>query len=248
MKLLMVANVNETNKRYNSENMLNVVAAQIENSIEVGWAPKDIIIVSNKNFEFMGVIPYMTQLNDFCLSGSKMFALKFLLEHDVIKDDLVWAKDLDCWQNVSFPEPVVMKDVGICTYSNGKYNGGSIFWKPKAKDIINVIVQYIQKHKQEKEEPALNFVLKHEKVKHRVEKLNYTYNVGCSGFVPRYESSLKPVRVCHFNPMNSIAWEIHGLDRDGIGAIAVTIRLERLLRKYYPNLATKLKPRKKKDK
>ena len=71
--------------------------------------------------------------------------------------------------------------------------------------------------------------------------MNHSYNVGCSGFVSRYEKSLKPIRVCHFHPNNNVAWEIHALDRDNTGNIAVTIRLERLLRKYYPNLAKEKK-------
>ena len=71
--------------------------------------------------------------------------------------------------------------------------------------------------------------------------VNNTFNVGCSGFVKRYNRSIKPIHVCHFHPYNRIAWETHTLDRNGIGEIPVSIRLERLIRKYYPNLPIKLK-------
>jgi len=235
----MTANVNENNKRYNKKNMIHLLNAQIENSIELGWNPNEIFIVANINHEFMGVRTFIAPMNDFCFSGSKMFALKWAYEN-IFGKELVWSKDLDCWQNVWFDTPEFKKEVGISTYSNSKYNGGSIFWKPESKDIIDLIVESLIKDKAEKEEPLLNKILKSKEYKDRVDVLNYTYNVGCSGFVPRYERSIKPIKVCHFNPQNSVAWEIHALDRCGIGEVAVTLRLERLLRRYY-TLATKLR-------
>lgn len=243
MKLLMAANVSKENKRYNKENMEVLLKAQIENSIELGWRPLDILIVSNMSFEFMKVRTIKIAMNNFCYSGSKMFALKWYMNnHDA--DDLIWSKDLDCWQNVWFDPPKFKRDVGISTYSNGKFNGGSIFWKPKAQDLVDIIISVLVKTSAPKEEPTLNKILKHKNIHKRVQTLDYSYNVGCSGFVPRYERAVKPIKVCHFNPQNSIAWEIHGLDRCGIGEVAVTLRLERLLRKYY-TLATELREKKK---
>ena len=112
------------------------------------------------------------------------------------------------------------------------------------------VVEILTAEKAKSEEPTLNRVFKSDEYKDRVSILNSTYNVGCSGFVERYERSIKPVKVCHFHPKNSIAWEIHNLSRDGVG-ISVTTRLERLLRKYYPELAVELKdklvPQKKRE-
>jgi len=180
------------------------------------------------------------KLNAFCLSGSKMWGIQFLFDNDRV-DDVIYAGDLDCWQNVWFDCPVFDGDVGVCVYSNPKFNGGSVFWKPESKDIVDKVVEVLTEEKAKSEEPTLNKIFKSEKYKDRISILNSTFNVGCSGFAPRYERSIKPIRVCHFHPNNSVAWEIFAHDRDGIGEIAVTIRLERLLRKYYPDLATELR-------
>lgn len=241
MKRLLTANKQKTGKaRYAFEGMEIMLKAQIDNLLELGWQTKDIILLTNFDFEFMGIKAEIIELNSFCLSGSKMWATKYLFDTNRV-DDLLYAGDLDCWQTVWFDTPIFDGDVGSCIYSNPKFNGGSIFWKPESKDIVNEIVEVLTKERAKSEEPILNKIFKSEKYKDRVSILNSTYNVGCSGFAPRYERSFKPVRVCHFHPQNSVAWEIHGLDRDGTGGIAVTIRLERLLRKYYPDLATELR-------
>ncbi len=237
----MVANwTGKVTARYSPEKMDTLLKAQIENALAVGWEPENIIFLSNFEFEFMGIKAEVIPMNTFCLSGSKMFALKWLYDQGRVKET-TWSLDLDCWQNVWFDRPEFDTDVGCSTYSNPKFNGGSIFWTPDAGDIVDEVVARITSGEEPKEEPTLNKVFKSKEYKDRVTVLNYSYNVGCSGFIPRFEKSLKPIRVCHFHPPNNVAWEIHALDRTGIGQIPITIRLERLLRKYYPNLATKLR-------
>ena len=242
MKLFMVANVQETGryaKRYSLDKITSLLQAQIENSLEVGWTPENIIILSNVDFEFMGVKTQIAPMTDFCLTGSKIFSLKWYFENNEIKD-IIWAKDADCWQNIWFDCPEFDGDVGASQYSNPKFNGGSIFWKPSSKDIISRIVQELTENSEVSEEPTINKIFKSKEYINRVNILNYTFNVGCSGFFERFTRSEKPIHVSHFHPSNSIAWEIHALDREGIGQIAITVRLERLLRKYYPKLATSL--------
>lgn len=240
MKILLTANKDRRSKRYNSEVMDVLLKAQIENHIELGWQPKSIILLTNFDFEFMGVKAVRTELNDFCLTGSKLFALRWLFENNKV-EDVVWAHDIDAWANIWFDCPEYGGDVGACCYSNPKFNGGSIFWKPNSKDIVNKVVEVLTEEKAKSEEPTLNKIFKSDEYKDRITILNSTFNVGCSGFFERFTRAEKPIRVCHFHPQNSIAWEIHNLDRDSLGEIAVTVRLERLLRRYYPDLATELK-------
>lgn len=248
MKRLLVANKQEKSRsRYSFESTETLLKAQIDNMIQLGWRQNDIVLLSNFDFEFMNVKATKIKLNDFCLSGSKMWATKWFLENNKI-DEVINSSDLDCWQNWPFPCPEFNTDVACATYSNPKFNGGNIFWKPGAIDILNEIIKRLEETKEAKEEPVLNKVFKSKEFRDRVTVLDHTYNCGCSGFIPRYTRSIKPVFCCHFHPSNSIAWEIHALDREDIGEIAVTIRLERLLRKYYPKLATCLNPKKKKKK
>lgn len=241
MKRLLVANKQKTGKsRYFHERMDNMLKAQIDNLLELGWVREDIILLTNFNFEFMNIKAEVIELNDFCLSGSKMWGLKHLFDNDRVHD-IIFSSDLDCWQNVKFECPVFSGDVGACEYSKPKFNGGAIFWKPEAKDIVDEVVRVLTERHPKSEEPTLNALFKSDKYKNRVSVLDHTYNVGCSGFFERFTRSTKPIRVCHFQPENRVAWEIHGLDRDGVNEIVVTVRLERLLRKYYPDLATELK-------
>lgn len=233
----MVANVTEGG-RYCKEEVELLLKAHIENLLDLGWKKENIDILSNIDFSFMDVSTRKIKLNDFCLKGSKMFGLSWLIENNLF-NDIIHASDLDAWQNVWF-EPPKFKDVGITTYSRPKLNGGSSFWKPTSIDIIDKIINTITETKAEREEPTLNLILKSKEYRDRVTIINNTFNVGCSGFIPRYQRSEKPIKVCHFNVRNSIAWETHTLDRNGINEIAVDRRLERLIRKYYTDLPIKL--------
>jgi len=226
------------NSKNSFKRLEKLLKAQIDNSLELGWKPNEILVMSNADYEHSGVKAIKGELNDFCLTGSKMFGLKWVMDRSKI-GDVIWSHDLDAWQNVSFDCPE-FKDVGIAQYSNNKYNGGSIFWKPKSKDIVNSIIETLVTNKEHREEPTLNRILKTKEISDRVTVINNTFNVGCSGYVVRYKRSVLPLRVCHFHPDNRIAWETHALDRNNIGEIGITIRLERLIRKYYTHLATEI--------
>jgi hypothetical protein len=239
MKNVMTANMQDRG-RYTSENLDLLLRAQVENSLEVGWEPKDILLVTNLPFSFLGVQALETELPQVCLTGSKMFAVKWLFENG-LATELLWAHDLDAWQNVWFDPPVV-KDVGITTYSiERKLNGGSVFWASSARGLVEAIVTRIERG-ETIEEPTINKILSEDQFKDRVTIVDQTFNVGCSGFVVRAKRAAKPIRVAHFNPMNRISWETHALDRNQVGIRSVSYRLEKLIRRYYPNVATELDP------
>jgi hypothetical protein len=167
-----------------------------------------------------------------------MFALQHLLRHGEHAEEVIWMHDLDCWQNAWFNCPD-MRDVGVCEYSQPKVNGGSVFWRHTAHDIVERVVDILQHEKACREEPTLNKVFKSLDFQGRVTILNPTFNVGCSDFKTRYERADQPIRICHLHPTNRIAWETHALDRIGCGYRSISLRLEALLRRYY-TLATEL--------
>jgi hypothetical protein len=218
--------------------MDNLLCAQVENSLECGWKPSDIILIANFDCEFKGIKAQKYILNNFCFTGSKMFALQHLIERWGFDEEVIWMHDLDCWQNQWFACPEI-RDVGICEYSEPKFNGGSVFWRRSAHDIVDQVVAILRDEKASREEPTLNRILKNKTYMGRLTVLNPAFNVGCSGFVERYERAVKPIHVCHLHPTNRIAWETHVLDRNGCGYRSVGSRLEALLRRYY-SLATEL--------
>jgi len=230
MKNFMVANINN-DKRYKKEKIEILLKAQIDNSIDLRWKIEDIILLCNFKFEFMGVKAIVNELDHKCLTGSKMFGMKYLFDNNMV-NDVIWAHDLDAWQNVPFLCPKI-KDVGIASYNIKKYNGGSVFWNLKAKDIVDKVIRTILKEDRHTEENSLNKVFRSKKYKDRITEIDNTFNVGCSGFVTRWARSIKPIRVCHFHPYNRIAWETHALDRNAVGVKCVSDRLEKVLRKYY---------------
>ena len=50
----MVANLTDKN-RYKKENIETLIQAQIENSLESHWAKKDIILLTNFDYEFLDI-------------------------------------------------------------------------------------------------------------------------------------------------------------------------------------------------
>jgi hypothetical protein len=239
MKNLIVANYRKDGK-CSLDELKKLIQAQIDNSLDLGWDRKDLIILANFEMEHNNVTTQTANLNDSCFTGSKIFATQVVLK-DV---DVVWSHDLDAWQNVWFDCPE-FKDVGISCYSRPKLNGGSIFWRKSAQDMVDEIANHIKLNNESKEEPTINKILSQPQYKDRVTILDHTFNVGCSGYIPRYQRAIKPIRVCHFHPTNSIAWETHALDRSGAG-ISITPRLEKLIRSYWPSLAKELSKRGKK--
>jgi hypothetical protein len=235
----MVANMRKGSK-YSEERLLTALKAQIENSLDLGWRREDIVILANFDFEFMDVRTLKSdRMNEFCLTGSKCFGVLWYLT-TIQTNGVVWAHDLDAWQNAWF-DPPAFRDAGVTHYSRPKINGGSIFWRKSGTDLLQEVVDLIVEEQRDREEPALDQTLRGRE-DDRVTVLDNTYNVGCSGFVPRFENAMRPVRVCHFHPDNRIAWETHALDRNGLDDGPLTPRLERLLRRYYPHLATELSP------
>ena len=238
MKLLMVAN-HRKDKRYPKDRLKTLLKAQIQNSLELGWLPSQIVIFTNFGFSHKGVDAFCESLNDFCLTGSKMFAVQLAMRW--MWPDTIWAHDLDCWQNVEFEEPKFPGDVGIARYSTEKYNGGSVFWKPKSRDIVDNIVNTLKKTGEAIEEPTLNKMLRSKKFKERVSVIDNGFNVGCSGFKIRYERAEKPIRVGHFHPYNRLAWETFALNRHNLPGRIITERLEKVIRYFFPGLPETVK-------
>jgi len=242
MKNCLTANITK-NSRYKKDKIKILLDAQILNSLDVGWLPKDIILTTNFDYELYGVKAHRIEFNPLCPTASKMYGVRYALQ----ECDCLWAHDLDAWQNVWFDFPEI-QDVGAATYDNHKFNGGSIFWKKSATDIVDKIIGMLEEEEATYEENVLNRVFK--KNKDRVTKLNYTYNVGCSNYRERWGDSDKvisddpkisgQIKVAHFHPYNRIAWETHALDRCHLGVKGISDRLETLLRTHY-SLATELK-------
>lgn len=227
MKNVIVANF--PSNGYKAAELMKITQAQSEVSKFFGWKEEDFIIVSNKDKCCNFGTWVRADLNKSCLTGSKLFAVEFLYENNIVSDD-IWAHDLDAWQNSEFIVPEFL-DAGFSQYSRPKINGGSQFWKKSGLDILKYTIDLINKRQSPKEEPCIQEM--YPKFSSRVSVLDHSYNIGCSGFVERFERAFKPIQVCHLHPTNRIAWQTHALDRNGLGYKSVCENLENILRSFY---------------
>lgn len=236
MRNVLVAN-HLPGSKHSQSSLERLIFAQIDNSLEIGWRAENLLLVTNFAFQYRGVTAITTKLNQHCLRGSKMFAVEKLLNETDSPDTILWAHDLDCWQNCWFDAPE-FAEIGACEYSRPTFNGGSIFWRPSARDIAAEIVCRLRNELAACEEPTLNEIFRDPRHRQRVTVLNPTYNVGCSGFKHRLSRSEKPVRASHFHPTNRLAWETHVLNRHHLVERSASPRLERVIRRWFPRLPT----------
>jgi hypothetical protein len=233
VKNMMAVNCRPGGK-ISEEALRQLVNVQVENSLTLGWAPQDILIVTNMDLD-VPVTVVRTPLNETCLTGSKMFALDILFALGLIRSDEVWwAHDLDAWQNHWF-EPPHFLDIGLAEYSKPKFNGGSIFLRAEARDMVTAILEKITASKARQEEPAINTVLRSTSFKDRVTVLNSTYNVGCSAYAVRHGRSEKPILVSHFNPKGKTSWNTHIFGDRRLPETSVSPRLFTLLVRHFHN-------------
>jgi hypothetical protein len=234
MKNVMVAIRQQRQEAPSFADIESYIRAQIENSLEVGWTSADILLLANFDYRFMGVTTQRIRVDDARLTSSKAFAMYALAKTTTLQEP-VWSHDLDAWQNSWFDCPP-FRDIGICQYSDcdqPNFNGGSVFYRPTAKDIMAVVHVLLSTHKNLDEEAVFNKVLGAPAYKHWVTVLNSTYNVGCDNFEERCEQSDKPIYVCHFHPDRHANAKVHLLGQNALQAKTVNERLGRLLGRYF---------------
>ena len=219
------------------------IKSQIDNSLNFGWKRDDILFVTNFSYEYNNV--KAIQLNS--LSKTNNFSNKLLAVRELFVDrgitDTIWLHDMDAWQNSRFDVPSV-KDVGACFYWKlgmknvaGTFNGGSIFYNPTAVDMLDKMIEHIEKDNLYKDESAFNRVClsrvnkRRIEVSHRVTVLNNTYNIGKSWLKERYALADKPIRVFHFHPEKR--WNKFCGDRNKLGRQLVSHELKQVLAHHF---------------
>lgn len=228
MKHVLVANSPDEKTR--AFNLGKMLLAQLDNFQRLCLSD-DMIIVSSRPLQLEEGLAkvFVCDLNKICLTGSKVFGLQWIFQNTDI-DDIFWLHDLDAWQNHPFYPPE-FESAAFSPYSRlSKINGGSQFWKRDGAKLLDSICSEILKKSSNKEEPVIQNLCYG---RDDVTILNSTFNVGCSGYVERFQSAIKPILVSHLHPTNRIAWQTHRLDRDGRGYVSVSKGLELVLRRHY---------------
>lgn len=234
---------------------------QIENSIRLGWTQSDIVLITNFPYSYMGVEAHpVDEICNWSAFANKMVAVDQMVKSGVINDNF-WVHDCDAYQLQPFIFPECCKDVGFVRHAPNriKLQGGSVFYRKEAKDIIAVLAEgiklfqvskeesffpffynngckekYMGKYKNEKDHKKFDYIQKYfEAWTNRYTWLNWTYNLfRQSQFHLKYPDAEKPIKVVHFHPEYESCLDCFYHGKNSLNVKVVTPELKELFIKY----------------
>jgi len=228
------------------EEETTAIKIQIDNSLDLGWKPDDIILCTNFEYEYNGVraeVLLSDHFCEFCPPASKVNVFITLCRKK-LKDEIYWFHDLDVYQLEYFDESNIgdFISIAICNYGRRpKFNTGSIFFKRNAKDIFRHIKFSCYKHLRDEEWAFRRLILEKEHLWDRVKVLNISYNFTSFNFGSNYRAAEKPLKTAHFhfdnrpvNPKNPKPNQIDFflLGKNKYGIQIVPERLLKIFRKH----------------
>ncbi len=179
---------------------------QIDNSLDLGWKPEDILIVANFDWEYNGVKTIKVGDEHYCAvrpRSIKTTIIPYLVEEDIIEDDhIYWNHDLDAWEQSRIKiEDLGLNgiDVGLTDYGwRPRWCLGSYFVKASAKDIFEKMKPIIFSNIED--ETAMMNLTEDQTIAKRCKRLNVTYNFGMRFVERNWRRADKPLKVLHFHP------------------------------------------------
>lgn len=219
-------------KDWDSENK-KLIKLQIDNSLELGWDKKDLLLYTNFPYEYNQIQSYLvpdTMFCDYFRQASKINTIVWMFEKGLIGDDVYWFHDMEAFQNHpftrEFPKDLYLTDYGYCE----RFNTGSIFFRKGARKAFERIKEDSDAHR-DGEEWALGRM--HKELDY--ELLNITYNFPGSvnankNFKLIYDKTDLPVLVPHFHPdsRGGVFYRI----MTGENVLGVNVLSERLIKLF----------------
>lgn len=174
---------------------------QIDNSLDLGWTPEDILLVTDFPYEYRGVKAYVVSGNFWALDGNrstKILVINQLFNDGIIKEgEVYWFHDHDAFQLEPFKTPQV-KIAAFTDHGWWKtWNAGSFFFTSKAKDLFEQIYTTMLANNSN-EQNALTHLWETGAVEKTL--LNITYNIGIYHLYSNIKMADKPLLVFHFHP------------------------------------------------
>lgn len=175
---------------------------QIDNSLDLGWKPADILVVTNFDWEYRGVkalvIPYVASPCD--PASNKAYVIKYLIDHQLLPDDVYWCHDYDAYENYAV-DPVLERDFAVCKYGyKDEYQCGAYFFRPSAIDIFNVWIKAMEKRPRSRSDEKYFRKMVLKQWIRPIQELNVTYNFTFKFVQTNFMHALMPLRVVHFHP------------------------------------------------
>ena len=203
------------------------IKIQIENSLELGWKPEDIVLVMDFPYEYNGVKATVVT-KGYCpikKEASKITTIVHLFDIGFFEENTIyWSHDLDAYQLEPITESELELegvDLGLTDYGRKpNWQMGSFFFKKSAEDIFRAIAARIapgldENRRERHDETAIQYLTDNDigNINARIKRLNNTYNFGMRRIALCYERAIKPLRVLHFHPFHP---RNKGLDTLGI--------------------------------
>ena len=133
-------------KCFTGEN-INIVKLQIDNSIELGWDRKDILLYTNFEYEYNGVKSIIVDEIDidWDRTSNKIFVIKDLMHKGLlVEGELYWYHDFDAYQNdIITAEELGLNNttpIGLTGYGyKPQINGGGFFFinNDSSRDVFD---------------------------------------------------------------------------------------------------------------
>lgn len=178
---------------------------QIDNSLSLGWDPKDIVLVTNFPYEYRGVKAIVIGEGKYEVfdqnKSSKIPIINRMFADGLIEDELYWFHDVDAFQLVPF-EMQLEKDAGFTNHGwSKKWNAGSFFFKKEARDIFERIWE-VMGELNSNEQGALTYIWQNntDGINSRYQLINITFNIGIYYIPGNLRRADLPVKVAHFHP------------------------------------------------
>jgi hypothetical protein len=237
-----------------------LIKIQIENSLDLGWQPADILLFTNFAYQYGPIqatvfdnstfFPKELQLMKWVpVSPKFVFITKLFQKKLIKKDELYWLHDLDSFQL----EPITDTELALDQYDAGavnypnphlpkltNYHAGSIFFKASAQDLFTrtvklMIEKNINPNFPFDDEHAFNRLCNTDSsFKKRIKHLNWRYTIKRWDF-ERFKDAIKPIKIAHFRP-DKIRWSkesgnLRSFDKfTGENEFHVSIIPERMIR------------------
>lgn len=209
---------------------------QIDNSLDLGWEKKDIVLVTNFPWGYNGVKAIVVPDEHFCAvrpRSIKTAIVPFLIDQGIIqKGKIYWNHDFDAFENFRItPEELGLTniDVGLTDYGwKDRWCLGSFFVKDTSKDIFELAKPII--YKDIEDETVMMELTQNPDINKRCKRLNVTYNFGMRNVESNYEKAIKPIRVVHFHPYSNRlpTLDIFMYGKNGLNMPLMTERLKKI--------------------
>lgn len=190
-------------KRRFSREHEHLTKIQIDNSLDLGWRPEDLILVTNFDYEYREI--KSIKVKDYSVfdqnRSTKIPAIVELFEQNLIGPDLYWFHDQDAFQLEPF-DIKLETDAGFTDQGwSPTWNAGSFFFKKSARTIFLDIWQ-LMNVRNTNEQDALTYMWQKNinNVNNRYTPINITYNIGIYHMDKTLKKAQLPVKVAHFHP------------------------------------------------